>query len=130
MTNQCATHGLPTERPPPTPTDRATRSVMAPHGAQAPARAGTLAATTGRSPAAHGIRIEAYARIRLARVLSGLPDFLLPALILATPSGLAQFVRLIAPASLPAPELVRPHLPPAPALVVPVPLMPQSVATP
>src|SRR3546814_6082973 len=68
---------------------------MAPHGAQAPARAGTLAAPTGRSPASHGIRIEASARIRLARMLCGLAVFLLPACIIATPWGLAPFVALI-----------------------------------
>src|SRR3546814_17576233 len=86
MTHQCATHGLPTYRPLPTPTARATRIVMAPHAAHAPARAGTLAAPTGRSPASHGIHLAASARIRLARMPGGLAVFPMPASIIATAS--------------------------------------------
>src|SRR3546814_14342657 len=92
MTHQCATHGLPTYRPLPTPTARATRIVMAPHGAQAPAWAGTLAAPTGRSQASHGIPIQAPARLRPARLLLAPAGFLLPAFILAPPAGLATLV--------------------------------------
>src|SRR3546814_19574152 len=69
--------------------------------------AGTLAAPTGRSPASHGIRSGASARIRLARMLCGLAVFLLPACIIATPWGLAPFVALIVPAMLLAPDLMR-----------------------
>src|SRR3546814_20226810 len=90
MTHQCATHGLPTYRPLPTPTARATRIVMAPHRAQAPARAGTLAAPTGRSPASHGIRIQASARIRLARTPCGLAVFLLSPGLIDITGGLAH----------------------------------------
>src|SRR3546814_11604906 len=76
MTHQCATHGPPTYRPLPTPTAKATLIVLAPHGAQAPARPATLAASTGRSPASHGIRIAPSARPRPRRILAlqpGLP---------------------------------------------------------
>src|SRR3546814_17482375 len=92
---------------------------MALHGAQAPARPGPLAAPTGRSPASHGIRIEASARIRLARMLCGLAVFLLPACIIATPWGLAPVVALIVPALLLAPDLVRAALRPSRPLFVP-----------
>src|SRR3546814_5525382 len=101
---------------------------MALHGAQAPARPGPLAAPTGRSPASHGIRIEASARIRLARMLCGLAVFLLPACIIATPWGLAPFVALIVPAMLLAPDLMRAAWRPSRAMVVPLLLLAACVA--
>src|SRR3546814_13230390 len=82
-------------RPLPTPTAGATRIVMALHGAQAPARPGPLAAPTGRSPASHGIRIEASARIRRARMARGLAGFLPPACLIGTALGMGSFVALI-----------------------------------